>query len=411
MNNKRWDAVWINAKIATLSHFGTIDNGAIAVLDGKIAWVGAMDQFHEVSGEIHDMHGRLITPGFIDCHTHLIYAGNRSNEFEMRLKGASYSDIAKAGGGIQSTVRATREASFEQLLEQSLPRVQSLMASGVTTIEIKSGYGLDLPTEIKMLQVAKKIEEMLPVTVKKTFLGAHAVPPEYREKPSLYVDTLCSDMIPRIAEEKLADAIDVFCETIAFDLPSTEKIFIAAKKYGLGIHIHAEQLSDMGGSVLASQYNALSADHLEFLSEEGVRALREAGTVAVLLPGAFYFLREKQLPPVSLLRQYQVPMAIASDCNPGTSPVGSLLLIMNMGCVLFGLSPDEVLKGVTIHAARALGIENDFGSLEVGKQADFLVWDVRDPFELCYYMGFSPLQEIVKSGYFYHTVEKILGIL
>ncbi len=400
MNNKQWDAVWMNATIVTLSHLGTIENGAIAVLDGKIAWLGAMDQLSELSPDViqHDVRGRLITPGFIDCHTHLIYAGNRANEFELRLNGASYSEIALKGGGIQSTVRATRAATIEQLLEQSLPRVQSLMANGVTTVEIKSGYGLDLATEIKILQVAKKIEEMLPITVKKTFLGAHTVPPEYRDKPGKYVDYICDEMIPRIVEEGLADAIDVFCENIAFDLRATEQIFIAAKKYGLGIHVHAEQLSDMGGAALAARYQALSADHLEFLSESGVRSLAESNTVAVLLPGAFYFLREKQLPPVALLRQYQVPMAIASDCNPGTSPVGSLLLMLNMACVLFGFTPEEALYGVTLNAARALGIATAYGSLEVGKNADFLMWNAKDPVELCYYVGFNPLWGCVRTG-------------
>jgi imidazolonepropionase len=400
MNNKQWDAVWLNATIATVDELGTIENGAMATLNGKIAWLGKMDQLDTLSDQIpqHDLQGRLITPGLIDCHTHVVYAGDRSEEFQMRLMGASYTDIAKKGGGIQSTVRATRSASEEQLLEQSLPRIRSLMASGVTTIEIKSGYGLDLETELKILRVALQIEKKLPITVKKTFLGAHTIPLEYREKPEEYVDLICSEMIPGVVAENLADAIDVFCENIGFDLQSTERIFQAAQKYGLNIHVHAEQLSQLGGAALGARYQALSADHLEFLSESGVKALAESNTVAVLLPGAFYFLREKKLPPIDLFRKYKVPIAIASDCNPGTSPVGSILLMLNMGCVLFDMTPEEALWGVTVNAAKALGIEAECGSLAVGKKADFLVWNLKSPVSLCYYMGFNALESFVKGG-------------
>jgi imidazolonepropionase len=316
----------------------------------------------------------------------------------MRLQGATYESIAKAGGGIQSTVAATRAASEENLLQQSLVRARVLLSSGVTTLEIKSGYGLDLATELKILRVAKQIGDCLPVTVVPTFLGAHALPVEYQHQADKYIDLVCNEMLPAIAQAGLAQAVDVFCEKIGFTLAQTERVFQAAAQLGLGIKCHAEQLSDMGGAGLAARYHAWSVDHLEFLSESSIAALAKAGTVAVLLPGAFYFLRETQLPPIDLLRQYQVPMAIATDCNPGTSPVTSLLLMLNMACTLFKLTPEEALLGVTQHAAKALGLAKTHGSLTVGKVADFAIWDVQHPAELAYQIGLNPLVNVVKAG-------------
>jgi imidazolonepropionase len=401
MNNKHWDMLWINAVIATMKTgnvaYGLLENAALAVKNGKVAWIGSMLDLQAspeaLASTVKDVQGKCITPGFIDCHTHLVYAGNRCHEYAMRLSGASYEAIAKAGGGIRSTVLATRAASEEALLEQSLKRARALMQSGVTTLEIKSGYGLDLETEVKILRVAKKIAEILSVHVVTTFLGAHTVPLEYQEKADAYIDVVCDQMIPVIAREKLADNVDVFCETIGFTLSQTEKVFKTAKKYGLGIKCHAEQLSNSGSARMAASYQALSVDHLEHLSEEGVKALAGSGTVAVLLPGAFYFLKETHKPPVALLREYKVPMAIASDCNPGTSPVTSLLLILNMACTLFGLTPEEALLGVTRHAARALGLEKTHGTLEVDKIANIVVWDVKHPEELVYYLGMDLLLE------------------
>lgn len=406
MNNKRWDAIWINSLIATMAPqgeaYGLIPSGALGIQAGKIVWIGAMADLpgrpEELADQVIAAEGQCITPGFIDCHTHLVYGGNRYQEFEMRLKGATYADIAQAGGGIRSTVAATRAATEEILFQQSLKRAQALWASGVTTLEIKSGYGLDLETELKMLRVAKRLEKNLPLTVTKTFLGAHTVPSEYQQRADDYIHFVCEEVLPRIAEQQLADSVDVFCETIAFNLEQTERVFQAAQKYGLKIKCHAEQLSDSGAAKLAAQYQALSVDHLEFLTETGVQALATAGTVAVLLPGAFYFLRETQVPPIDLLRRYNVPMAIASDCNPGTSPVTSLLLILNMACTLFRLTPEEALLGVTRHAAQALGVAARSGSLGSGKNADFAVWDVAHPAELAYQIGLNPLVRLVRHG-------------
>jgi imidazolonepropionase len=328
----------------------------------------------------------------------LVYAGNRANEFEARLQGVTYEEIARQGGGIQSTVNATRKASEEELFSQSIIRAQALLNSGVTTLEIKSGYGLDWPTELKILQVAKRIEDTLPITVFKTFLGAHTIPAEYRGKTDQYVDLICDEMIPQIAKEKLASAVDVFCEKIAFNIQQTERIFQAAKANGLGIKCHAEQLSDSGSVMLAAKYKALSVDHLEHASDAGIKAISTSGTVAVLLPGAFYFLRETKLPPIALLRKHRVPMAIATDCNPGTSPIMSLLIMLNMACTIFRLTPNEALAGVTRNAAKALGIETTHGTLTVGKVADFAIWDVEHAAELAYYMGNNPLFQLVKNG-------------
>lgn len=405
MNSNRWDAIWVNSAIATLDQgYGLIERGAIAVKAGKIVWVGSMEELpgipEQLASQVFSYAGHCITPGLIDCHTHLVYAGNRSHEFTLRLQGATYEEIARAGGGIRSTVQATRAASEEALFAQSFKRAEALISSGVTTLEIKSGYGLDLATELKMLRVAKRIEKTLPVTVIKTFLGAHTVPEEYQGRADEYVEFMCHEVLPRVAEERLAEIVDVFCETIGFNLKQTERMFQTAQEYGLKIKCHAEQLTDSGGATLAAQYAALSVDHLEFLSEAGVRALANTQTVAVLLPGAFYFLREKKLPPVDLLREFGVPMAIATDCNPGTSPVTSLLLMLNMSCTLFHLTPEEALMGVTCHAAQALGIDQTVGSLEVGKNADFVVWDIQHPVELVYNIGLNPVRQRVRHGKF-----------
>jgi len=399
----QWDTLWINALLSTQENgYSLIKDGAIASKNGKIAWVGAMSDLpgspEKLSMTVHDVEGCCITPGLIDCHTHLVFAGNRAHEFEMRLQGATYESIAAAGGGIQSTVNATRAASQEELFSQSFKRAQALAREGVTTLEIKSGYGLDTATELKMMRVAKRIGEVLPLSVSLTFLGAHALPPEFKGKPDEYIDYVCHEMLPAISAEGLVHNIDVFCEKVAFDLAQVERVFKSAREFHLGVKCHAEQLSDSGGAILAAQYQALSADHLEFLSESGAAALARAGTVAVLLPGAFYFLRETQKPPVSLLRQYQVPIAIATDCNPGTAPVTSLLLMLNMGCTLLNLTPEEALAGVTKHAAAALGLEKSVGTLTVGKDADLAIWDVDHPAELSYRIGFNPINMRVKHG-------------
>ncbi len=403
--HSKWDALWINVTMATMvrsnTPYGLIDQGAIGVKEGKIVWIGSMenlpDQPDRLAVNVMSERG-CITPGFIDCHTHLIYGGNRSQEFEMRLQGATYEDIARRGGGIHSTVQSTRAASDEALFQQSLKRAIALAAGGVTTIEIKSGYGLDLETELKILRVAKRLEKALPVTIVKTFLGAHTVPVEYAGRADDYIEFICEEMLPRVAEERLATIVDVFCETIGFNLKQTERVFQAAQKYGFGIKCHAEQLSDSGSAVLAANYRALSVDHLEFLSKTSVQALAKTKTVAVLLPGAFYFLREKQLPPVELLRASGVPMAIATDCNPGTSPVTSLLLMLNMACTLFRLTPEEALAGVTRHAAEALGLQDEIGTLAVGKKADFVLWDIEHPAELAYYVGGCPVLSVIRHG-------------
>ena len=406
MNNKCWDAIWLNCSIATMQEgeipFGLLINAALAVNEGKIVWIGLMKNLpqsaEKLANDIYDGEGRCITPGLIDCHTHLVFAGNRYEEFMLRMQGYSYADIAKAGGGIQSTVAATRQILECDLLKESLVRAKALMASGVTAMEVKSGYGLDVETELKMLRVAKHIGQHLPVTIKTTFLGAHTIPKEFANKHDEYVDFICHDMIPLVAKERLADYVDVFCENIGFNLIQTERIFKTAKEHHLKIKCHAEQLSCTESAKLAANYNAVSVDHLEYLSEAGAKAIEQSGTVAVLLPSAFYFLREKQLPPVELLRLLKIPMALASDCNPGTSPVLSLLLVLNMGCVLFHLTPEEALLGVTRHAAKALDLEASCGTLEVGKKADFIVWNVSHPAELIYWLGLNLLHQRVIGG-------------
>ncbi|AYO09148.1 imidazolonepropionase [Vibrio campbellii] len=345
-----------------------------------------------------DLQSKLLLPGLIDCHTHLVYAGNRANEFEMRLNGVPYEEIAKQGGGILSTVRATREASEEQLIELALPRLDGLLASGVTSVEVKSGYGLTLQDEIKMLRAAKALEQERKVKITTTLLAAHALPPEFKDRADDYIQHICDDIIPLVAEEKLATSVDVFCESIGFNLAQTERVFDAAKKHGLHVKGHTEQLSDLGGTTLTAKYNGLSADHIEYLDEIGVRTLANSSTVATLLPGAFYFLRETQLPPIELLRAHKVPMAIATDINPGTSPFADLTLMLNMACTLFRLTPQEALRGVTQNAARALGYGESRGVIEVGYDADFSIWDIEHPADLSYQVGAKRLVGRIVNG-------------
>ncbi|CAH1578960.1 imidazolonepropionase [Vibrio owensii] len=345
-----------------------------------------------------DLQSKLLLPGLIDCHTHLVYAGNRANEFEMRLNGVPYEEIAKQGGGILSTVHATRAATEEQLIELALPRLDGLLDSGVTSIEIKSGYGLTLDDEIKMLRAAKTLEQERKVKIATTLLAAHALPPEFKDRADDYIQHICDDIIPFVAEEKLATSVDVFCESIGFNLAQTERVFEAAKKHGLHVKGHTEQLSDLGGTALTAQYNGLSADHIEYLDEVGVRALANSSTVATLLPGAFYFLRETQLPPIDLLRTHKVPMAIATDINPGTSPFADLTLMMNMACTLFRLTPQEALRGVTQNAAKALGYGESRGVIEVGYDADFSIWDIEHPADLSYQVGAKRLVGRIVNG-------------
>lgn len=401
-----WDAVWINARLATMTGggepYGAMPGAALAVQGGRIAWVGPMADLpgrpEALAHAVVDAGGRWITPGLIDCHTHLVHAGDRAHEFELRLQGATYEEIARAGGGIRSTVAATRAASEDELVAQADRRLAALCAEGVTVVEVKSGYGLDLESELKMLRAARALEGRRPVTVRTTFLGAHALPPEFQGRADDYIDEVCGRMLPAVAAAGLADAVDAFCEGIGFTAAQTERVFLAARRHGLPVKLHAEQLSDLGGAALAARHGALSADHLEYLSEAGVRAMAAAGTVAVLLPGAYYCLRETRLPPVEALRRHGVPMAVATDCNPGTSPIASLLTVLNMACVLFRLTPEEALAGATRHAARALGLAGSHGTLEPGKAADFVLWDIERPAELAYRIGPNPCAGVVKAG-------------
>jgi imidazolonepropionase len=391
------DAAWINANLATMvSGYGVQADGVVAVSGGKIDWVGPRREWRGKAREEHDANGAWITPGLVDCHTHLVYAGNRAHEFELRLKGASYEEIARAGGGIVSTVKATRAASEEELFRISQKRLQPWFAEGATAIEIKSGYGLDRDTELRMLRTARRLGEEM--TVKTTFLGAHALPPEYAGRADEYIDFVRDEVLPAAASEVLVDAVDAFCERIAFTAAQTGRIFQKAKALGLPVKLHADQLSDSGGAALAAGFRALSADHLEYSSEAGVEAMKRAGTVAVLLPGAFYFLRETQLPPVDLLREKGVPIALATDHNPGSSPVSSPLAILNLGCTLFRLTPEEALAGMTRHAARALGLQASHGTLEAGKNADLALWDIGAPAELAYALGANPCVGRVLGG-------------
>lgn len=398
------DTIWIHGRIVTMQNaeepLAIIEDGAIAVRDGVIVAVGTTSDVlaQAISDTLVDLDNKLVTPGLIDCHTHLVYGGNRAHEFEARLEGKSYADIAAAGGGILSTLNATRAASEQALLEQTLPRLDHLIAEGVTTIEIKSGYGQDTATECKQLRVARSLEQHRKIAVSPTLLAAHVVPPEYKQRADDYVNYVCETLIPAAMQDGKVDALDAFCEHIAFTPAQTERIFQAANKAGLAVKLHAGQLSDNGSVTLAAKYQAMSADHIEYASEADVTAMAEAGTVAVLLPGAFYCLRETRKPPVDLLRQYNVPMAVATDANPGTSPITSVLLIMNMACTLFGLTVAEAFSGMTINAARALRKEHEIGSLETGKHCDFVCWDATSPAQLIYQIGFNPMRLRVFRG-------------
>ncbi|RAO77808.1 imidazolonepropionase [Dyella jiangningensis] len=400
-----WDHLLLDATLATFAGdapYGLVRHGAIALHEGRISWVGPQgalpDDAERRAARVDHLDGALVTPGLIDCHTHLVFGGDRAHEFDLRLNGASYEEIARAGGGIVSTVKATREASEDALFAQTLPRAHALLADGVTTVEIKSGYGLDLETERRMLRVARRIGKALGLTVRTTFLGLHALPPEYRDDREAYVALVCDEMLPALASEGLVDAIDAFCENIGFTPDETRRVFDRATQLGLPVKLHAEQLSDLDGAALVASYRGLSADHLEHLSDSGIRAMASAGTVAVLLPGAFYALRETKLPPIAGLREHRVPMAVATDCNPGTSPLLSLRLAAGMACTLFRLTPEEALRGVTVNAAKALGF-TDRGTLAAGQRADLSVWNVREPAELCYWIGGSHvLRDIFLGG-------------
>ncbi len=385
-----------NARLATMAT--PVEGlGAVVVADGAIAWVGAQGDLPDAFAQAdrHDMQGRLITPAFLDCHTHLVHGGHRAREFEMRLEGASYEELARAGGGIMSTVTATRAASEDALLAQSLPRLDALLAEGVSCIELKSGYGLDRDTELTMLRVARRLGELRPVRIVTSFLGAHAVPAG--TDADAYIDEICIPALRAAHAEGLVDAVDGFCENIAFTPAQIARVFTIARELGLPVKLHAEQLSHSGGTTLAARYGALSADHVEYATDTDARAMAAAGTVAVLLPGAFYAIRETQMPPVDAFRAHGVPMALATDCNPGSSPLTSLLLAMNMACTLFRLTPDEALRGVTLHAARALGL-NDTGAIAPGLRADLAVWNVETPAELAYRIGFNPLYQRIFGG-------------
>ncbi|MDX3805399.1 MAG: imidazolonepropionase [Bosea sp. (in: a-proteobacteria)] len=379
--------------------YGAIEDGVIAARDGRIVYAGSRSEAPDFDAAVSiDCEGRWITPGLIDCHTHLVYGGDRAHEFELRLQGATYEEIARTGGGILSTVKATREASEDTLFASADKRLAALMAEGVTTVEIKSGYGLEQQAELKQLRVARRIGRERPVTVRTTFLGAHAVPPEYKGRSNDYTRLVAGPILDAVAAEGLADAVDVFCEGIAFSPDETKTVFEAAKAKGLAIKIHAEQLSNLYGAKLAAEMGALSADHLEYLDEDGVIAMAKAGTVAVVLPGAFYFLRETQKPPIELMRKHGVTIALATDANPGSSPLTSPLLVLNMACTLFRLTPEEALAGLTRHAAIALGLQDDVGTLEAGKRCDLAIWDIERPAELAYRIGFNPLHARIWNG-------------
>jgi imidazolonepropionase len=398
------DHIWHGCRLATLSPsregLGLVDDGMIAAAGGRIVYAGpASDAPATLKAKQRtDCDGRWITPGLIDCHTHLVYGSNRAREFEQRLAGASYEEIARAGGGIVSTVEATRQASVEQLVAATRPRLDSLIAEGVTTIEIKSGYGLELETERRQLQAARRLGGERAIAVRTSFLGAHTVPPEMKGRSSDYIDKICSTMLPQIAAEGLADAVDAFCEGIAFSPDETARVFATAQALGLPVKLHADQLSNLHGASLAARFGALSADHLEYADDDGMAAMAKAGTVAVVLPGAFYFIREKQLPPIAAMRQHGVRIALATDSNPGTSPLTSLLMAMNMGATLFRLTVEECIAAVTREAAQALGLSTETGSLDAGKYCDLAIWDIERPAELVYRMGFNPLHTRVWRG-------------
>jgi len=402
---QRWDGLLLDCRLATLREtgnaYGAISDGALGWQDGRIAFAGPRSELpaapEALAARVESARNAWVTPGLIDCHTHLVFSGTRANEFELRLNGASYEQIARAGGGIVSSVDATRAASPDELFAQSLPRARALLRDGATTLEIKSGYGLDLHNETKMLEVARRIGVELGITIRTTFLGAHAVPTEFSGRQSDYVDELCVHMLPAIAHSGVADAVDAFCENIGFTPSETRRVFETARALGLAVKLHADQLSDLGGAALAAEFGALSADHLECTGEDGVRAMAASGTVAVMLPAAFYTLRETRLPPIELLRRHGVPMAVASDLNPGTSPLLSLRHAMNMACTLFRLTPEEALRGATVHAARALGLD-DRGTLEAGRRADFVLWEIEHPAELSYWIGGNLARQVYSAG-------------
>ncbi|MGF7153719.1 imidazolonepropionase [Novosphingobium gossypii] len=394
------DTVWKGARLATMAGagIGAVEDGVIAVKDGLIVYAGPAAEAPAFdAARVVDCEGRWITPGLIDCHTHLIHGGHRAAEFEMRLDGASYEEIARAGGGIVSTMRATRAASEDDLVASALPRLDALIAEGATTVEVKSGYGLDRETEVRMLRAGRRLGTERAVCITTTYLGAHALPPEYADDADAYIAMLCDEALPEVTALGLADAVDAFCEGIGFTIEQTERVFAAAARHGLPVKLHAEQLSNLHGAALAARHGALSADHLEHLDDAGIAAMAVSGTVATLLPGAYYFVRETKLPPIDALRAAGVPIALATDCNPGTSPLTSLLLTMNMGATLFRLTVSECLAGVTRNAARALGFA-DRGTLEAGKRCDLAIWDVERPAELVYRMGFNPLHARIWSG-------------
>lgn len=397
-----WELLLTDAHIATMragaADYGVIEDGAIALGDGKIAWIGPQSELPDnAAASTRSLDGHWVTPALIDCHTHLVFAGDRSGEFEERLRGASYEDIARAGGGIMSTVRATRDASADALYAEALPRVQALAAEGAGTIEIKSGYGLNIESELKMLAVARRLGEATDVSVRTSLLAAHTVPPEYRDNADAYIDLICDDLLPEVAAGGMADAVDAYCESIAFSQEQVARLFECAAALNIPVKLHADQLGDGGGAALAARFGALSADHLEYTSAAGVEALAQAGAVAVLLPGAFLTLGETQLPPIDALRAKHVPIAIASDCNPGTSPICSLRIAMMLATRLFKLTPEECLAGTTRVAARALGLD-DRGTLEVGKRADIAIWDVTHPRELAYWIGTPQLKELLLAN-------------
>ncbi len=399
-----WDTLWTNVHLATMNPdhsqpYGAIHDGAIAIHQGNIAWLGEANQLPEHSCEdITDGAGGWVTPGLIDCHTHLVFAGNRCNEFELRQQGASYQQIAEQGGGIRSTVTATRAASDQQLLKRASQHLQAFLNEGVTAIEIKSGYGLNTETELRMLRTARQLQQQFPVSVHNSFLGAHALPEEYAGRADDYIELVCDEMIPAVAAERLADSVDIFCENIGFDLKQCERVFKSATRHSLPVRVHAEQLSNLHASRLAADYQALSVDHLEYLDETSIMALARSDTVATLLPAAFYFLHETKIPPVELLRQHKVPIAVASDFNPGSSPLASLRMAMQMAATFFGLSAEEVLSGVTRNAARALGMQHQRGQLKIGYSADLLLWEIDNPAELVWQFAVNTPRIILKEG-------------
>ncbi|WP_426109184.1 imidazolonepropionase [Pseudomonas sp. TWR1-1-4] len=393
--------LWQHCHVATMAQgkYSIIEDAAMVTVGSLIEWIGPRSQAPTADyAQVHDLQGAWVTPGLIDCHTHTVFGGNRSGEFEQRLEGVSYAEIAAKGGGIASTVRATRAATEDELFASAEKRLRSLLRDGVTTVEIKSGYGLDLANERKMLRVARRLGEALPVSVRATCLAAHALPPEYKDRADDYIEHICIEMLPALAAEGLVDAVDAFCEYLAFSTEQVERVFKVAQQLGLPVKLHAEQLSSLHGSILAARYQALSADHLEFMTEEDAIAMAASGTVAVLLPGAFYFLRETQLPPMDALRRHGVKIAIASDLNPGTSPALSVRLMLNMACTLFRMTPEEALAGATQHAATALGMGDTHGSLEVGKVADFVAWQIDRPADLAYWLGGELDKRVVRHG-------------